>query len=286
MNDERALPRVTYSNIRADFSGVHAELDRRIGEFERAALGHARANRIDGRDDTRGEPYAVASPIDADLLLGRYVAADAAAVDAAVKAAAAAFPAWSQAPAASRVAVLRAVAAELERRKWDLAIAALLEVGKSRMEALGEAEEAIDMVRYYAAEAEAHGGWQRQPLQRAFPQRGDRRPAAPLRRVRRHRAVQLPDRAGGGHADRCGADRQHGGVQAEPRHGADRAAADRRVRSRRRPGRGGQPRLRRRRHRPPAAAASRASRASSSPARTGPAWRSCATARAGAGTAR
>ena len=64
MNDERTLPRVTYSNIRADFSGVHAELDRRIGEFERAALGHARPNRIGGRDDTRGESYEVASPID------------------------------------------------------------------------------------------------------------------------------------------------------------------------------------------------------------------------------
>ncbi len=59
------LPRVTYSNIRVDFSGVHAELDRRIGEFERRELGRLRANCIAGRDDTRGAPYAVASPIDA-----------------------------------------------------------------------------------------------------------------------------------------------------------------------------------------------------------------------------
>ncbi len=170
MNRQQALPRVTYSNIRADFSGVHAELDRRIGEFERTQLGHLRPNRIGGRDDTRGETYAVASPIDADLALGTLVGADGAAVDAAVAAAAAAFPAWSAESAGARVAVLRAVADELERRKWDLAIAALLEVGKSRMEALGEAEEAIDMVRYYAAEAETHGGWQARPLQRAFPQ--------------------------------------------------------------------------------------------------------------------
>jgi len=170
MNADQALPRVTYSNIRADFSGVHAMLDGRIGEFERLQLGHSRPNRIAGRDDARGEPYPVPCPIDAGLLLGTCIAADSQAVDAAVTAARGAFPEWSHQSAAVRIGVLRAVAGELERRKWDLAIAALLEVGKSRMEALGEAEESIDMIRYYAAEAEASGGWQRRPMQRAFAQ--------------------------------------------------------------------------------------------------------------------
>ena len=164
---DSALPRVTYSNIRADFSAVHAELDRRIGEFERRELGALRPNCIAGRDDTRGIPYAVPSPIDADLMLGTYVAADGDAVDAAVTAAGAAFAGWSRLAPDLRIRTLRAVANELERRKWSLAIAALLEVGKSRLEALGEAEEAIDMIRYYAAEAEEGTPWQR-PLHRAF----------------------------------------------------------------------------------------------------------------------
>ncbi len=34
-----ALPRVTYSNIRADFSGVHDLLDRRIPAFRQEMLG-------------------------------------------------------------------------------------------------------------------------------------------------------------------------------------------------------------------------------------------------------
>lgn len=166
MTEASALPRVTYSNIRADFSGVHAELDRRIGEFERRELGAARANRIGGRDDTRGAAYTVTSPIDRDLAVGTYTAADVDAVAAAVEAARAAFAPWSHRSAESRIAVMRAVADELERRKWDLAIAALIEVGKSRLEALGEAEEAIDMIRYYADELAA-GAWSR-PLERAF----------------------------------------------------------------------------------------------------------------------
>jgi 1-pyrroline-5-carboxylate dehydrogenase len=168
MTTASSLPRVTYSNIRVDFTGVHAELDRRIGEFERRELGRERANCIAGRDDMRGAAYTVASPIDADLALATLVAADAAAVDAAVAAARGAFPGWSRLAPDRRIAILRAVAAEVERRKWDIAIAALLEVGKSRMEALGEAEEAIDMIRYYADEFEEEAPWQR-PLHRAFP---------------------------------------------------------------------------------------------------------------------
>jgi 1-pyrroline-5-carboxylate dehydrogenase len=167
MTAPSALPRVTYSNIRADFSGVHAELDGRIGEFERRELGSARPNRIGGRDDTRGAAYSVTSPIDRALAVGTYTAANAEAVAAAVAAAGTAFAPWSQRSAESRVAALRAVADELARRKWDLAIAALIEVGKSRLEALGEAEEAIDMIRYYADQF-AGGAWSR-PLERAFP---------------------------------------------------------------------------------------------------------------------
>lgn len=42
----------------------------------------------------------------------------------------------------------------LDARKYDLAVACLLEVGKSRLEAVGEAEEAVDLVRYYCREME------------------------------------------------------------------------------------------------------------------------------------
>ena len=65
-------------------------------------------------------------------------------------------PAWRE-----RVAALGKVADTLERRKYDLGIAALLEVGKSRLEAIGEAEEAIDLVRYYCAEIERNQGFER-----------------------------------------------------------------------------------------------------------------------------
>jgi 1-pyrroline-5-carboxylate dehydrogenase len=58
-----------------------------------------------------------------------------------------------------RVAVLRAGADVLEGRKWDVSIACLIEVGKSRLEAVGEVEEAIDLIRHYCAEMERTDGF-------------------------------------------------------------------------------------------------------------------------------
>lgn len=163
------LPRVTYSNIRADFSGVHALLDRRIPEFRQAMLGRTWSNRIAATAHESGRRYGASCPIDRRIALGHFFAADAAAIGDAVRAARAAFPAWSARPWTERVVLARRFGDELDRRKYDLAIACLLEVGKSRMEAMGEAEEAVDLVRYYADEMERNGGFTR-PLDRAFPQ--------------------------------------------------------------------------------------------------------------------
>lgn len=164
---DMSLPRVTYSNIRADFSGVHALLDRLIPEMRDGGLGRDWPNRIAGRDDGEGAAYEARSPIDDRLLLGRFHAADAAAVDRAVTAARTAARDWAARPWQERVAAVRAFADELNRRKYELAVACLLEVGKSRMEAVGEAEEAVDLARYYCDQMEENNGFQR-PLARAF----------------------------------------------------------------------------------------------------------------------
>jgi 1-pyrroline-5-carboxylate dehydrogenase len=163
------LPRVTYSNVRVDFAPVHDLLDARIPAFRQAVLGKTWPNRIGGADDAGGAPYATPCPIDRRILLGRFHAADADAVDRAVFAAKRAFSDWSRRPWPERVALVRRLADELERRKYDLGIACLIEVGKSRMEAMGEAEEAIDLARYYADEMETQEGFAR-PLKRAFAQ--------------------------------------------------------------------------------------------------------------------
>jgi 1-pyrroline-5-carboxylate dehydrogenase len=162
--DQTSLPRVTYSNIGVDFAPVHAHLDRAIPAF---ALGAFHPNRIGGRDDDGGHRHPTFGPIDDRLKLGEFVAADAAAVDRAVVAARKAAGEWGRRPWASRVDAIRAVATKIERRKFDLGIACLIEVGKSRLEAMGEAEETVDLLRYYADEMAANGGYARD-MARAF----------------------------------------------------------------------------------------------------------------------
>ena len=156
MND---LPRVTYSNTGEDFSGVHAHLDTLIPEAEARLLGKARPAFIGGRDRTGGPVVAARSPIDRDIVLGEFPQADEALIDEAVAAARAAWPAWRDMGWPQRVAILRAGADLLEQRKWDVSVACLIEVGKSRLEAVGEVEEAIDLIRHYCDEMERTDGF-------------------------------------------------------------------------------------------------------------------------------
>lgn len=172
MDDRMSLPRVTYSNIGVDFSTLHDFLDREIPKV-RTELGGFYPNRVGGRDDEKGERYSTVSPIDGRTGLGTFVSADSPAVDRAVAAAHKAAGEWSRRDWPSRVGVLRAVASAVERRKYELGVACLLEVGKSRAEAMGEVEETIDLIRYYASEVERNDGYTLE-MARAFPREATR----------------------------------------------------------------------------------------------------------------
>jgi 1-pyrroline-5-carboxylate dehydrogenase len=155
------LPRVTYSNTGADFGPLHDWLDTEIPLFRRT-LGQFHPNIIGGRQDVAGIRYGVSSPIDSALLIGEFIDADEGAVEKAIAAARKAFRPWSSRPWQERVEIMRRFARILDAHKYDLAMAALFEVGKSRLEAVGEAEEAVDLVTYYCDEMERNQGFTRQ----------------------------------------------------------------------------------------------------------------------------
>ena len=56
--------------------------------------------------------------------------------------------------------LLRRVADVMAARVYEIAAALALEVGKNRMEALGEAQETVDFFRHYADDFEQHGGYE------------------------------------------------------------------------------------------------------------------------------
>ena len=99
------------------------------------------------------------SPIDAEQILGRFAIADRAQVDRAMAVASDAFPAWRATPTAERARLVRRAGEIMEQRVYEIAAALALEVGKNRMEALGEAQETVDFFNHYADDFESHGGF-------------------------------------------------------------------------------------------------------------------------------
>lgn len=68
---------------------------------------------------------------------------------------------WRSRPYPERCRLLRDVADRLRERQFDLAAVMTLEVGKNRLEALGEVQECVDMVNYYVDQFEQNDGFVR-----------------------------------------------------------------------------------------------------------------------------
>jgi 1-pyrroline-5-carboxylate dehydrogenase len=80
-------------------------------------------------------------------------------VDQAVAAAKRAYPGWRAMPFAERNTILRRVGEIIEERVYDISAAVALEVGKNRMEAVGEIQETADFFACYCDDFEKHDGF-------------------------------------------------------------------------------------------------------------------------------
>ncbi len=108
---------------------------------------------IGGRDVTTSEVAESVNPAAPGEVVGRVCQAGPAELEAAVAAAAKAFPAWRDTPAEARAAILVKGAAEARRRLVELAAWQVLEIGKQWDQAHADVAEAIDFLEYYAREA-------------------------------------------------------------------------------------------------------------------------------------
>jgi 1-pyrroline-5-carboxylate dehydrogenase len=153
--------KLTYSTMFDPPAALHERFEAALARTEQT-LGRDYPLWIDGRAGTAARNFEVRSPIDRRRLLGRFAAASTADVDAAVGAAQRTFPAWSATPWRERIALLRRAATLIERRVYDIAAAVALEVGKNRMEALGEVQETADLFVWYCEQMEASNGFDRE----------------------------------------------------------------------------------------------------------------------------
>jgi len=152
--------RVTYATLSADNEELHAAYEEGV-KTARGWIGQTVPVVVDGQARTDGETFTLGSPGDASLELAVVHQATEDDVDDAVTAAAAAFPAWSELPWPDRVALLRAAADLISDRSNELAALMTMEVGKNRLEALGDVEESADLIRYYCQQLKDNDGFAR-----------------------------------------------------------------------------------------------------------------------------
>jgi 1-pyrroline-5-carboxylate dehydrogenase len=156
------VSKVTYTSANVDWELFHRQFDEALAAV-RAQMGRDHALYIAGEAVTSaGAPIVDTSPIDTEVVLGRFAVATAQHVDRAVAAAKAAQRAWAHTPWRARVATLRGAAGLIRQRKFELAAIMSLEVGKSRLESMGDAEEAADLIDYYCQQVEEANGFVRQ----------------------------------------------------------------------------------------------------------------------------
>jgi 1-pyrroline-5-carboxylate dehydrogenase len=151
--------KITYATLRNDNEELHQLYDAGVAE-SRKGLGRHHQNLIDGRwvDGSAGT-FEARSPIDTDLLLGTFAKGDRADTQRAIDAARRAQPAWRNTPWRERLGILRRAAELISERQMVYGADMAFEVGKNRLEALGEVEEAADLIRYYSQTMEDNAGY-------------------------------------------------------------------------------------------------------------------------------
>ena len=144
--------RITYATMTADNEDLHKGYDEGI-EIARSWLGQKHPLFVDG-EAREGSGYKAAhSPIDGTLI-GEFASGTREDVRDAVAAAKEAFPDWADRPWQERVAIIRKAADVMSDQRNELAALMSMEVGKNRLEALGDVEESADLIRYYGNQLE------------------------------------------------------------------------------------------------------------------------------------
>jgi 1-pyrroline-5-carboxylate dehydrogenase len=163
-----APAKITYTSTNVDLEQFHRLFDDALARV-RAEFGRSHPFYIGGTEViTPAPPLVDRSPIDTRTVLGTFAAASPADVDHAVQAARRAQRDWARRPWTERIDTLRRAAALIRERKYELAARMSIEVGKSRLESMGDTEEAADLIDYYCQQVADADGFVR-PMARLTP---------------------------------------------------------------------------------------------------------------------
>ena len=150
--------KLTYATMFNPPEQLHKGFDKAVTKLK-SNLGQEYGMFIDGKDVFAEEKFEDHSPVNTDWMLARLQKGNASHANMAIEAARKAFPDWSRTPWKKRVQLVRKAASLIEKRIFELGAAMALEVGKNRMESLGDVQETADLMYYSAQMMEENDGF-------------------------------------------------------------------------------------------------------------------------------
>lgn len=150
--------KLTYATMFNPPEELHKGFDKAVAALKQN-LGKEYGMIIDGKDVFADEKFDDRSPVNTDWVLARMQKGNATHATMAIAAARRAAPAWGRTPWQTRVKLVRKAAANIEKRLFELGAAMALEVGKNRMESLGDVQETADLMYYSAKMMEENKGF-------------------------------------------------------------------------------------------------------------------------------
>jgi len=150
--------KVTYVTLLADET-IHPRYERALEEIRHDLDRHHPMYIGDEEVESKAGEFECRSPIDTSIVVGHFQTGRREHARTAIQKAKESFAAWGKTSWQERVRILRRAADLIDERKFEIAAGITYEVGKTRLEAIAEASEAVDAMRYYAKVMEQNQGY-------------------------------------------------------------------------------------------------------------------------------
>ncbi|MCH7480946.1 MAG: aldehyde dehydrogenase family protein, partial [Chloroflexi bacterium] len=150
--------KLTYATMYDPPDELHTRFEAEVAKL-RANLGVEYGMLINGKDHYTDEKFEDRSPIDTEMILGVFQKGGSADAQLALAAARQAVPTWIKMGWAERCKLVQKAADIIDERIFEFGAVIAMEVGKNRMEALADAAEAADLMRYAAQQVIDHDGF-------------------------------------------------------------------------------------------------------------------------------
>ncbi len=150
--------RLTYATMFDPPEELHTRYEEEVAKLQ-ANMGREFGMIIGGKERFADEKFESITPADTGQVLAVFQKGTGQDALDAIAAARKAFQIWGRMPWQERVEIMRKAASIIDRRIFEFGAVISMEVGKNRMEALGDASEAADLIRYACDQMEANNGY-------------------------------------------------------------------------------------------------------------------------------